>query len=345
MLEHGGNLEYAVTHFNRRRSEWLDLSTGINPVPYPVPALATNVWHRLPETDPAFIIAAKTYFGAALLLPVAGTQVAIQALPRLRRRSKVLVATPAYAEHAYQWAQAGHHVIQVPFADIESQIAYCDVIVVCNPNNPTGHSFSQDTLMRWADMLAKKNGWLIVDEAFIDATPLVSLARCSDHPSLIVLRSIGKFFGLAGLRLGFVLANKQRLSELAETIGPWSVSGPAQEIGKIALSDVPWQIDMRHQLLVAATRLKALLARHAIQSNGTALFQWWPEHQAQAFWQHMAELGIWVRLFKHEGDSIRLGLPHHEGDWMRLEYALTSWDAKKITNQTDVLANFSHCQK
>jgi len=345
MLEHGGNLHDAIKRFKRPRHAWLDLSTGINPASYSVPMLAHDAWHRLPETNAEFIIAAQAYFGASQLLAVAGTQVAIQTLPRLRSYSKVIVAAPAYAEHAYRWAQAGHDVLQVPFEALDGHVRQCDVMVVCNPNNPTGMTFSTETLMRWADSLASKNGWLIVDEAFIDMTPAASVAAWSDHASLIVLRSIGKFFGLAGLRLGFVLANAQRLSALAEMVGPWAVSGPAQEIGKIALTDVPWQINMRKQLLDAGTRLHTLLARYDINATGTALFQWWPEPQAQAFWQHMAELGVWVRLFTKGTNSIRLGLPHTEEDWLRLENALAAWYLKKPTDAFCINGEITHDEK
>ena len=328
MLKHGGNLQHATKSFNRPRSDWLDLSTGINPVAYPIPAVAPDAWHRLPENNPALIVAAKIYYNAPNLLPVAGTQAAIQAMPRLRAKSRVVVASPAYAEHAYRWAEAGHIVQEVPFNALESHVTSCDVMVICNPNNPTGQVISNETLLRWADLLALRNGWLVVDEAFIDVTPDLSLARRSNHAALIVLRSIGKFFGLAGLRLGFVCANEKLLAQLAEDIGPWSVSGPTQEIGHAALLDLPWQQAMRSQLLNASARLQALLAHYDIVATGTALFQWWPEPEAHAFWHHMALGGIWVRLFNQQQDSIRLGLPHHEADWLKLAQTLASWNEK-----------------
>lgn len=330
MLEHGGNLQEAARHYHRPRADWLDLSTGINPVAYPIPAVTPDAWHRLPEVNPALITAAVTYYNAPQLLPVAGTQAAIQALPRLRAHADVIVASPAYAEHAHRWTAAGHAVREVPFELLNSHVATCDVMVICNPNNPTGQTISSEILMHWADVLALKNGWLVVDEAFADAIPDLSVARWSDHPALIVLRSMGKFFGLAGLRLGFVCANEQLLSQLAEDLGPWNVSGPSQEIGHAALCDLSWQHAMRIQLLEASARLQALLARHGITASGTALFQWWTEPQAHAFWQHMAECGIWIRLFSREKSSIRLGLPHQEADWLRLEQALASWKEKRL---------------
>ncbi|MDB5764079.1 MAG: hypothetical protein JWQ21_3074 [Herminiimonas sp.] len=321
MLEHGGNLRDAVIRFGRPREDWLDLSTGINPQPYPAPALGADAWHRLPEADPELAIAAREYYNAPQILPVAGTQAAIQALPRLRPRSRVVVAAPAYAEHAHRWAQAGHAMREVPYEELDAAVADCDVMVICNPNNPTGATIAPEVLLAWAAQLASRGGWLVIDEAFGDTTPQMSVAAWSDRAGLIVLRSVGKFFGLAGLRLGFVAAHPQLLKELADMLGPWTVSGPAQDIGRAALADRCWQASMRIHLLQSGERLHALLARHGISASGSALYQWWPEQQAQAFRQHMAQRGIWVRLFADGARGIRLGLPPDEAGWQRLEQA------------------------
>lgn len=327
MLEHGGNLREAAARYGRPMEDWLDLSTGINPNPYPVPALAERAWHRLPENDPDLLRAAEAYYGAPAMLPVAGTQEAIQALPRLRSHSRVIVSAPSYAEHAHCWRQAGHEVSEIPFPALEREISDADVVVVCNPNNPTGATVEPELLLAWAERLAARDGWLVVDEAFGDVLPRLSIARWTGRPGLIVLRSVGKFFGLAGLRLGFVAAEKALLSRLADWIGPWSVSGPAQTIGRAALLDRAWQETMLNELQGAGARLQGLLSSHGIESTGTALFQWWPESQAEAFHAHMAERGIWVRLFADKGRGIRIGLPHDESGWQRLQTALESWTA------------------
>lgn len=322
MLEHGGNLRDAVLRFGRPREDWLDLSTGINPQPYPAPALAADAWHRLPEADPGLAIAAQEYYDAPRMLPVAGTQAAIQALPHLRSRSRVVVAAPAYAEHAHRWAQAGHAMREVAYDALDAAVTDCDVMVVCNPNNPTGAMIAPEVLLDWAAQLALRGGWLVIDEAFGDTMPDLSVAAWSDRPGLIVLRSVGKFFGLAGLRLGFVAAHPAFLKELADALGPWTVSGPAQQIGRAALEDRRWQTSMRAHLLQGGERLHGLLARHGIRATGSALYQWWPEQQAHAFWLHMAQRGIWVRLFTHGACGIRAGLPPDEAGWQRLEHAL-----------------------
>ncbi|NMM27275.1 MAG: threonine-phosphate decarboxylase [Glaciimonas sp.] len=332
MLEHGGNLREAAIRFGRPLQDWLDLSTGINPHPYPVPQLTLDAWHRLPENDPELALAAAAYYNAPLMLPVAGTQAAIQTLPRLRwlsnGASRVVVAAPSYAEHAHHWAQHGHQMQQVPYAELDAVLNACDVMVICNPNNPTGATIAPERLLAWAKRLALRGGWLIVDEAFGDMTPHNSIAQWSDRPGLIVLRSVGKFFGLAGLRLGFVAARQETLTALGDMLGPWAVSGPAQQIGRAALMDRAWQRAMRAELLLAGTRLHSLLAGHGIQSHDSALYQWWPwpQSRAVAFWQHMARRGIWARLFENAAHGIRLGLPPDDDGWQCLSAALTEWN-------------------
>jgi cobalamin biosynthesis protein CobC len=327
MLEHGGNLHDAVLRFGIPGEQWLDLSTGINPQPYPVPVLRADAWHRLPAACPELALAAQAYYGAPLMLPVAGTQMAIQALPRLRPAARVVVAAPSYAEHAHCWKQAGHAVREVAYDELAAVVDDCDVMVVCNPNNPTGATIEPAILLDWAVRLAERGGWLVVDEAFADMTPHTSVARKTQQRGLIVLRSIGKFFGLAGLRLGFVAAHEELLTQLAELIGPWSVSGPAQDIGNAALSDRAWQEATRTQLLNAGQRLQGLLNSYGIAARGTALFQWWPAPRPEVLWQHMARRGIWVRLFTQQARGIRLGLPLAEADWQRLRQAFDEWFA------------------
>jgi cobalamin biosynthetic protein CobC len=323
MLEHGGKLREAQRLYGG--SDWIDLSTGINPIGYPVAPLASDAWHRLPEEDPALAAAACAYYGAPAMLPVAGTQAAIQALPRMRAPSRITVAAPSYAEHAHHWSQHGHALRQVGYPMFDAAVGSSDVVVVCNPNNPTGALVPPAVLLGWADELGARGGWLVVDEAFGDTAPELSVAAHAGRPGLIVLRSVGKFFGLAGLRLGFVSAETALLAALAERLGPWAVSGPAQQIGSMALSDSGWQQATAQRLTRDGARLRALLAVHGIEAAGTPLFHWWAEARPEAFHEHMARHAIWVRLFREAGRGIRLGLPAQERDWARLEHALQEW--------------------
>jgi cobalamin biosynthetic protein CobC len=325
MLEHGGNLRAAARAYGRPVEDWLDLSAGLNPHFYRAPALQDHAWHRLPEVDDALVRAACTFYGAPHMLAVAGTQAAIQALPHLRAPSRVVVSAPSYAEHAHHWNRHGHTLREVAYASLEAAVDTCDVLVVCNPNNPTGATVPATTLLDWAARLATRGGWLVVDEAFADTAPEQSVAAHSAQPGLVVLRSLGKFFGLAGVRVGFVGAAPMLSTALADWLGPWTVSGPAQQVACAALTDRDWHAATRERLAVQGERLHALLARHGIASSGTALFQWWPEPQAIAFHAHMAERGIWVRLFTNAAHGIRLGLPPDDTAWRRLAQALTDW--------------------
>ncbi|MFZ6844343.1 threonine-phosphate decarboxylase CobD [Undibacterium sp. RuTC16W] len=335
MLEHGGNLRDALVRYGRPAADWLDLSTGINPHFYTVSPdfLQPNAWHRLPEKSFVLSQAAQDFYGAPTMLAVAGTQAAIQTLPCLRPTSKVVVSAPSYAEHAYQWRQHQHQVREVAYDALASAIPDADVVVVCNPNNPTGAFIEPDVLLNWAAQLARRDGWLIVDEAFADTMTELSVAAYTNRPGLIVLRSVGKFFGLAGLRLGFVAAQAELLERLEIHLGPWTISGPAQQIATKALRDTDWQQTMCVELAGQGERLRQLLLVHGLRSSGTDLFQWCSEQglhcDAELFWQHMAEQGIWLRLFRQAARGVRFGLPPDEPGWQKLTQALTLWRVRQ----------------
>lgn len=322
MLEHGGDIHTAAQHYDIPLSDWLDLSTGINPHAWPVEKVSAVSWQRLPPRDDGLQKAACVYYGANQCLPVAGIQAAIQALPVLRTPCEVGVLIPSYSEHAHAWQRGGHCVQFFEPADIQSVIGNLDVLIIVNPNNPTGQVFDKEQLLEWQATLSTKGGWLIVDEAFIDATPDNSLALYTTLPGLIVLRSLGKFFGLAGARCGFVLAEQVLLDRLEVCLGPWAVNGPTREIAQKALADVTWQTHMRKLLQQDSLRLERLLIQYGFISSGaTALFHWMRHSQATHFHEVLAKHGILTRYFA-EPQSLRIGLPGSEGDWLRLELAL-----------------------
>ncbi len=322
MLEHGGRLRSAERKYGIPEREWLDLSTGINPNGYPVPPLAPDVWQRLPDGDDALRVAATRYFGSESLLPVAGSQAAIQALPRLRTSSRVGVLSPTYGEHAHAWRRAGHVVRELSAEAVEASLDMLDVVVLANPNNPTGLRLTRETLLGWRARLAARGGWLVVDEAFMDATPGESLVERTNEPGLIVLRSLGKFFGLAGVRVGFVFADSELLRVLKDELGPWTVTGPAQAVAAKALSDGAWQEATRTCLIGASVRLGCLLAESRLApSGGAALFKWVCTPQAADLHEQLARRGVLTRLFTAPA-SLRFGLPGAEAQWQRLDRAL-----------------------
>lgn len=321
MLEHGGKLLAAAARYGIEKDHWLDLSTGINPAGWPVTAIPDAVWQRLPETEDGLLEAAAAYYGCSDILPVAGSQAAIQALPRLRAPCRVGVPHPAYAEHAYAWRAAGHAVVAW---DAAMGVDALDVLVLVHPNNPSGQTYQRADLLTWHAELAARGGWLVVDEAFIDVTPQKSLADVCPRPGLIILRSLGKFFGLAGARVGFVLAEPALLEALNKLLGPWAVNAPSRWVARAALADTAWHQAARAALPAASARLAALLRDHGLApSGGTALFQWVRTPDAAAWHERLARQGILTRLFA-DPPSLRFGLPHHETDWARLAAALAA---------------------
>ena len=255
MLKHGGRLLEAAQQYQIPQSEWLDLSTGINPNGYPIPEIPHSTWQRLPEEQDGLLSAAKQYYQCQSILAVAGSQAAIQSLPLLRSTGITGIVTPSYAEHAHAWEKAGHTILTMAAHEIDQYISQLDTLVLVNPNNPTADTFSQKQCLNWLENLNQRQGWLIIDEAFIDCTPELSLSKLLPLKGLIILRSIGKFFGLAGLRTGFVLAEAAILNTLNELLGPWPLSNPSRFVCTYALQDKTWQEKAQQQLQRQSQRL------------------------------------------------------------------------------------------
>ena len=322
MLEHGGRLRQAAQRFGIPLNDWLDLSTGINPHAYPAPPIPATAWQRLPEDNDGLEEAAAHYYGTDQLLPVAGTQPAIQALPGLIPGERVTVLAPTYAEHPHAWRERRMRTCAP--GDIERTLSDTDVLLLVSPNNPTGAAFSRERLLDWHARLAARGGWLVIDEAFIDCAPDESLAGEAGRENLVILRSLGKFFGLAGARVGFVLASQGLRQELAERLGPWTIAGPARHVARTALADTAWQSQMRERLANEGVRLAELLRASGLgEPNGTALFQWITHPDAQAIQDQLARAGILIRRFDNP-PSLRFGLPPDESGWARLAHALAA---------------------
>lgn len=317
MRDHGGNLDAARARFGG--TDWIDLSTGINREPYPLPPLPPEAWTALPTAPAkaALLAAAQAAFGtAAPGVALAGAQAAIQMLPRLGPPGRARVLAPTYNEHAAQLRAAGWQVEEVARL---TDLAGADLAVVVNPNNPDGQTHTP------ADLLALSGavGRLVVDESFADPVPGLSVAAQAGTNGLTVLRSFGKFWGLAGVRLGFVFADAATIAALEAAAGPWPVSGPALEIGRIALADAPWRAATIARLEAEALRLDAL-AQGAGWSlvGGTALFRTYATPGAPAAQEGLARERIWSRIFPWSPTWLRLGLPGGAAEWGRLSAAL-----------------------
>lgn len=308
---HGGDLDAARTAFPGAPEPWVDLSTGINPWPYPLPPIPAEAWARLPgrAAETALRAAAAACYGVPSPDRVAaagGSQALIQLLPRLRHPGTVAVLGPTYAEHAAGWAKAGHRVTELE--SLEGCDA--DVVVVVNPNNPDGRILPPETLLALAERQAARGGWLVVDEAFAEVTPECSVAPEAGRAGLVVLRSFGKFFGLAGVRLGFLLGAPALVWDVRAAVGPWAVSGPALAIATAALSDSAWIAATRRRLAEAAARFDARLAAAGVcVAGGTSLFRLIDDPRAAGLYNALGRAGVLVRRFDHRKDWLRLGLP------------------------------------
>jgi cobalamin biosynthetic protein CobC len=319
-LHHGGRLRTAAHDFRIPLHRWLDLSTGINPSGWPVPQLPAEIWRRLPEDDDGLAMASLAYFGSQRVLPLAGSQAAIQTLPQLFTPRSVGILSPCYAEHLKAWTAASHHVETIDDADAAQALERLDVLLLSNPNNPTGRVIAPETLREWHARLAARGALLVVDEAFIDATPDLSVLNAAHLPGLVVLRSLGKFWGLAGVRCGFIAAEDRVLDALAERLGPWTVSGPARWVAQRALSDRAWMQTQANQLAAASTRLATLLDTYGLHSpSGCALFRWVPTPLAQELFEAFAHKAVLLRAFDN---GLRFGLPGDEAQWQKLETVL-----------------------
>lgn len=324
--EHGGRLRAAAVRYGIPLAEWLDLSTGVSPFGWPVPMLSAGAWARLPEEDDGLENAAAAYYGTSTGLAVAGSQAAIQALPALFPRSSVVCLSPLYNEHPHAWRAHGHAVRLHPSGDLRGALAFgSQHIVLCNPNNPTGHRYGRPELLEVAVSLRARGGVLVVDEAFIDVSPEESLAPIAGSdaaPNLIVLRSLGKFFGLAGARVGFLFASTDVRERLASRLGPWTIAGPSREVARLALSDRSWQRDMRPCLRAAGQRLVQMLEPMGVV-GATPLFATVSPPRAGEVHEELARAGILTRYFKDHA-LVRFGLPDSEESWERLAAALAT---------------------
>lgn len=319
MRDHGGNIDAAIAEFGGTSSNWVDLSTGINPRPYPVPAVSNTAWSTLPTRAvmAGLINSAKASFGTNWAgMACAGAQAGIQMLPRLLPVGQAKILAPTYNEHAASLRASGWDVSEV--ADL-SDLTGANLAVVVNPNNPDGAIYTPERLSE----LAENCGTLIVDESFCDPHPANSLLAHDAPENVIVLRSFGKFYGLAGVRLGFVFGNADIVSKLSELSGPWPVSGPAIELATAAYADVQWQADTIHRLSQDAARLDAMAEAAGWKAaGGTTLFRLYEVENAEKAQVQLAKSKIWGRIFPYSDRWIRLGLPDGENQWQQVQTGL-----------------------
>ncbi|WP_136636520.1 threonine-phosphate decarboxylase [Pseudooceanicola onchidii] len=310
--DHGGRLDAAVALYGGDRAGWIDLSTGINPVPYPLGDIPPGAWTDLPDqaAAQAFVTAARRFWrcpeGAALIA-VPGLSSVIAQIPYLSRPGSVRITQPTYNEHAASFEAAGWQVVTDDAAKAR---------VVVHPNNPDG---------RWFTETEADAPLCVIDESFCDIAPDRSLVHLATRPGTLVLKSFGKFWGLAGLRLGAVMGDPELVAKLAARLGPWPVSGPALDIGRRALTDLFWPEDTTARLTADALRLDtAMQSVGATLTGGTPLFRLYDHPEAEDLHHHLAAEHIWTRTFPWSATVLRLGLPAPD-DWPRVEAAIAGF--------------------
>ncbi len=317
--DHGGGVDNAMLQWGGNRSDWLDLSTGINPTPYPVPQITDHSWSALPDTGAqhALMDAARAFWNVprgAAILAAPGASSIIARLPAVLGAKSgaepkcVDIPAPTYNEHAAAYAAQGWNV--------SADAKHTDARVLVHPNNPTGRFWAASDI----------NGpdaapVTVIDESFCDVAPEQSLIEHAGEDT-IILKSFGKFWGLAGLRLGFVIAGPKLIARLSDLTGPWAVSGPALQIGAAALQDTNWATATRASLTQEAARLDQLVcAKGAALVGGCSLFRLYEVDDAAAWQQKLAQRHVWSRIFPYSKTYLRLGLPASDR-WAQLEAAL-----------------------
>ncbi|MCA6108687.1 threonine-phosphate decarboxylase CobD [Bradyrhizobium cenepequi] len=317
-MKHGGDLTEAIARHGGEPADWLDLSTGINPWPWTIPhPIPGSAWTRLPSRadEQDLLAAAREAYGApddAGIAAAAGTQTLIQWIPYLAGPGAVAIVTPTYGEHSAAWSSGGREIIAVN--DLSALPERAVHAVVVSPNNPDGRVTDGEALRRTAERLDRRGGWLVVDEAFADVDPGVSAAAMSAELPILVLRSFGKFYGLAGLRLGFVIGRRDIVERIAAALGPWPVSGPALHLGTAALRDRSWADAMRAKLAREAKKLDHVLTAAGLQLvGGTTLFRLASHSDAPTLHAELARRHIWCRSLDGAREWLRFGLASDDG--------------------------------
>lgn len=328
MIHHGGELSFLRQKYPDAPEPLIDLSTGINPFPYPVPPIPETAYTRLPEAGhiQALKEAAAAAYGArdAGLVAVApGTQILISSLPRVFPAERVAIRSPTYGEFATVWDAAGAAVVEGAGTGV---LETGDVAILCNPNNPDGRRLDPERVRKLQARRARAGGRLIVDEAFAEFSEAdLSVVPVLPRSGLIVLRSFGKAYGLAGLRLGFLIAEPDIANRVEEALGPWPVSGIAIHLAVGALRDEAWREETADRLARTGQRLDSLLSSHGLEAvGGTSMFRLVRHDKAPAIAAALGRSGILVRDFPERPDWLRLGMPPDGAAWQRLEAALAT---------------------
>ena len=317
-IQHGGDIDLAIKKYGGEREDWIDLSTGINGASYPWQESINVELRNLPSNKILMQLekaAARAYKIAECTetAAVSGAQQIINLLPLcLKSCNSVAILGPTYNEYEKAFKRSGTKTKTVSET---SELSLSDIAIIVNPNNPTGKVIADETLAG----LSKKVRILIIDESF----KMFSSRRTLNFSNIIQINSLGKFFGLAGVRLGFVSGPSDFIKEVKEMLGPWPVSSLAAEIGIVALNDKVWISEMEKILVTESNALhEACNSRNWELVGRTFLFHTYATSSCLEVEKQFAAHGIWVRTFDYSETWVRLGIPTSENAWTRVKQAL-----------------------
>ncbi len=250
---HGGNIKVLAESAGVKAKDLLDFSANINPLGPPQwlrPLINSQIESLIHYPDPACseltgAIAHHYQVNEEEVLIGNGSTELIYQIPRALGNRQALVPIPSYRDYVQAAEQSGMTVEKIVLREeddfrpdlalLEARLKNDDLVILAQPNNPTGITVEAKALRRMAQR--HPSSWFVIDEAFADFIEgLDSLTR--DRPSnVIVLRSFTKFFAIPGLRLGWALADPEIAKKVRAVLPPWSVNTLAQKVGEAALSD------------------------------------------------------------------------------------------------------------
>ena len=333
-MQHGGNKTAAARAYGVEPSEMIDLSTGISPRPYPLDlgAFELSDLIELPQAEDAEhltqVMTSSWHIpDSAKLALASGSGAIISLMPHLYQGDKrhVYCPEPVYSEHVIAWQNAGYTIITYDAGAIpDVDWGRAAAILAVQPGNPMGHIAPPSDWLALMSDAAAHNVMVIFDEAFIDLAPQLSLIPHMGQKGQIVIRSFGKFYGLAGVRLGAAIGHPDDITALYHLMGPWAVSTMALRFGAAAIADHAWADDQRRWLSDRMTFLKeGLAARNVTIVGGTDLYLLIDVADAARLQDDLARQGFWTRIFDSNPRWMRLGLAHDDAIMARF---LTAWD-------------------
>ena len=256
---HGGNIAEFIERYHISQDKIIDFSANINPLGLSkkvkeVILKNVNTLVHYPEPTSSNLKKKLANFHnikSENLLIGNGSVELIYLIPKALPPKSAIIPIPSFSEYEFAVKLNGAKSIFVRLREkddfaigmdkFEKFIPRADLIFICNPNSPTGNLFPRGDMLYLIKLCKKYNTTIVVDETFIDfvenAENITMIPEAIKKNNLLILRSLTKFFALAGLRLGYAIGRKDTISKLAQFQHPWAVNSLAQTAAKTAIGD------------------------------------------------------------------------------------------------------------